>query len=65
MYYAENNTEDKFKVSCKGIQKLKDNNIRYSIFENVLHGATNSVLNKSFHYVDEVMKSYKQTRGLK
>ena len=62
MYYAANNNDNKFKVSCKGIQKKDNNNINYEQFENVLNGGKHNAVNSGFRYHGGVMKTYEQSK---
>ena len=61
MYYAGNNDDNENKISCKGIQKDK-NNLNYEDYKNVLNGGDNNVVNTGFRYHAGVMKTYEQSK---
>jgi hypothetical protein len=58
----QTNLEDRFKFSCKGIQK-EANNISYKKFENVLFNKTHDMaVNQGFRYVNGCMNTYEQSK---
>ena len=61
MYYAGDNVNNENKISCKGIQKDK-NQLHYADFENVLNGGSSNVVNTGFRYHSGVMKTYEQSK---